>query len=226
MKGNPVLFQDLSRIEEGGRPKSIYSSVNMGNSMAKTPTNKSEPVKTYHEEEEKENVAPTTPLNEEPAMNKEPESIREPVKEKPQDSTESGVDTSDEEYEMAVKAINDRFDRIEATQKSMVEILGRLEKANYTSKPKSRESDYPTPPDDGPIGDGIQAPRITQSKNPASKPFGKMDEGTKTALGGAAEGHKELPMNNRNERQEALESILKGTKKLVEVRHVIRKAEA
>lgn len=228
MKGNPVLFQDLTRLEEGGRPKSIYSSGPMSMIMAKTPTIKSEPVATYREEEEKDNVAPKTPLNEESTMNKKPAPIMDPATEHPKDSAESPSTASqddDSDYEMAVKAINARFDRIEETQKSVVEMLTRLEKANYASKPKSRESDYPTPPGDGPLSDGMQAPRVTQEHNPHSKPFGKMDEGTKRALGGAGNGASEVPMNNGNARTEALESILKGTKKLVEVRHVIRKVE-
>jgi hypothetical protein len=146
-------------------------------------TRKSEPVEPFHEEEKAEEK-PETPLNEEPAMNKAP------VPDVDGDSVDTAGVAEDREYEAAMKTLNERFAAIEArgaaTEKALGEVLSLL-KANYTSKLAPRDSDYPTPGEDGPLSDGMQAPRLTQNVNPHSKAFGK---GQKTALGPATDGEK------------------------------------
>lgn len=185
--------------------KGINTGENMGRIMAKptksvakhedvVPETKSEPIEPVRVEEEKAEDVPESPLNEEPAMTKEPE-----------------TEETDEDYEAAMKAVGQRFDSIDSRFNKLEKLIEGLAKANFTSKPAPRDSDYPSPNEDGPLSDGLQAPRLTQSVNPNSKPFGKAG----MALKGAADASKEKPgMGARSKRTEVIEQVLKGEKRL------------
>jgi hypothetical protein len=158
--------------------------------------------------DEEEKSEPIKPLAEEEKENKEPPGPQEPVMEKEPDPAPK----EDEEFEDALKMLGERFDRMEKAITSLGEVL----KANYTSKPKPMDADYPTPPLDGPKSDGLQAPKIDQEINPAAKPFGKgkpaSEEVRKAALAGAADGSRETkpPVATTEDLRAMRLAILKG----------------
>ena len=140
---------------------------------------------------DEEKSEPIEPFKVEEKENKEPPGPLEPVMEKEPDPGEKDED----EFEDALKMLGERFDRMEKAITGLSEIL----KANYTSKPAPKDADYPTPPEmgegAGKLSDGLQAPKLAQTVNPASKPFGKgkpvSEEVRKAALVGATDGSRE-----------------------------------
>jgi hypothetical protein len=175
--------------------------------MPRVEETKSEPVEPFAVDEEKDERHPEHPLNEEPAMNKEPE---------PAPEVDINVN-EDEEFEHALKAISGRFDRqdkylagINESLKALVE----MQKANYTSKPPSKDSDYPTPGVDGPLSDGVRGPKLTQSVNPAQKPFGK-EIAKERAVAGVPDAA--ASPGGVSDKTRYLEQVLKGEIKLGQV---------
>jgi len=177
---------------------------------------KSEPVEPYRVEE-KDNVEPAGP--QEPAMFKSPPKMRKApeTEEETGHGDEEEVEINVDENEKTLKSLNVRMGKLE---KLLATLTSAVEKANYSSHPPSKDSDYPAPPEDGPRSDGMQAPKITQAKNPAEKPFGK--DITKTALAGAGDGSREGPNMVGDEKRVALEQILKGQKKLSQIPRALR----